>query len=83
MGGVGFARASILAHPVQISRSFVIALICASYVELGTSFIAPDSVLIPWRMQYYGVMMGVVMNLWRNSAVSETLISRVSAGITN
>ena len=83
MGGVRCARASLPARPVQISCSFVIALICASYVAVGTSFIAPDSVLSPWRIKYAGLMMGVVMNLWSNCTVSETLISRVSAGITN
>ena len=83
MGGVGCARASIPAHPVQISRSFLIALNCALYVSVGISFIAPDIVLSPWRIRYSGVMVGVVMNLWRNSIVSEKFISRVSAVITN
>ena len=83
MGGVGCATASIPVHPVQISRGFVIALICASYVAVGTYFIAPDRVLSPWRVQYSGVMAVVVMNLWINSTGSETFISRVSAGITN
>ena len=83
MSVVELARALIPAHPVQISRSFVIAFICASNVAVGTSFIVPDSVLSPWRMQYSGVLVGVVMNLWRISTVSETLISCVSAGITN
>ena len=83
MGGVRCARASLPARPVQISCSFVIALICASYVAVGTSFIAPESVLIPWRIRSSGVMVGVVINLWRNSTVLETFISRVSAGIAN
>ena len=77
MGGVGCAMASIPDHPGQISRSFVIALICASYVAVGTSFIAPDCVLIPWSIQSSRVMVGLVMNLLINSTVSETFISRV------
>ena len=83
MGGVGCDRASITAHPVHISRSLLIALICASYVAEGTYFIAPDRVLSPWRTQSSGEMVGVVMNLWRNSTVLKTLISRVSTRITN
>ena len=31
---------------------------------------APESVLIPWSIEYYGVMMGYVMNLWKNLTVS-------------
>ena len=62
MGGVGCDRASITAHPVHISRSLLIALICASYVAEGKSFIAPGSLLSTWRMRSSGVMIGVVMN---------------------
>ena len=43
MSVVGLARALIPAHPAHISCSFVIALICASYVEVGTSFIVPEN----------------------------------------
>ena len=52
---------SIPDHPVQMSRSFAIAWICASYVAVGLSCIELDSVLIPWRIRSYGVMVGVVI----------------------
>ena len=74
---------SIPAQPVQMSRSCVIAWICASYVSEGLSFIAHESVLIPCRIQSSGVRVGAVMKLWRNSTVSGTLISLVLAGIVN
>ena len=64
-------------------HSFMIAWICASYMEVGLSYIALDSVLIPWRIRSSGVRFGVVMKWWRNSTVLETLFSLVSAGITN
>ena len=82
MGGAGFARVSFHAQPVQISHSVVIVLICAFYVSVGASLMAPESVLSPWRIQSSGVMVGYVMNLCRNSTVSETIISLVFAGIT-
>ena len=52
---------SIPAHPVQMSHSFVIAWICASYVEVFLYCIALDSVLIPWRIRYYGARVGVMI----------------------
>ena len=69
-------------HPVHMSRNFAMAWICASYVADGLSCIALESVLVPCRIRSSGVRVGVVMKLWRNSTMSETLISLVSAGIT-
>ena len=44
---------------------------------------APEIVLSLWRILSSGVMVGDVMNLSINSTVSNTLISLVSAGITD
>ena len=74
--GAIFARVSFPDQPVQISCRVVIALICALYVAVGASLMVPEIILSPCRIRYSGVMLGYVMNLLRNSTVSETLVGQ-------